>query len=145
MIKPYQYHDSLQKCIYYLNSNKSLLGTSYPKIDSIVTSMQHCSSSWALCYKKHTLDLLHHTTSIGESLNSSLKNYKNSPMASLTLANSAMICINHSDTVLQKRKMVNEMENNKTRDILFGDQSVNLLTRKSQKIINDLLKLKVSE
>lgn len=66
-------------------------------------------------------------------------------MASLTLANSAMICINHSDTVLQKRKMVNEMENNKTRDILFGDQSVNLLTRKSQKIINDLLKLKVSE
>lgn len=143
LLKPYQYHDSLKKCINYLNTNRSALGESYCKIDSIITSMRHCSSSWALCYKKHTLDLLQHTTSIGESLNASLKNHRNSPMAALSIANSAMVCINHSDTVLQKRKMVNEMENDKSRTINFGDQSLNLLTRKSQTIINELLELKV--
>lgn len=144
--KPYQFLDSYQKCMEYLNNNRSLLiGGSFVQAEKIITSMKQCSYKWALCYKKHILDLEQHTTSIGESLNSSLKNHRNSPMAALSLASSAMTCIDHSDNFLKKRKLVNEQDNVKSRTIIFGDQNLNLLTRKAQGLIQELLKLKVSE
>jgi len=141
--KPYQYDDSFKKFKDLLQTKRSVLGGAYMKVDSLISSMENSSSSWALCFKKHIMDLEQHTTSIGESFNASLKKHKTGSMASLTLANSAVTCIHHSDTLLKKRKMDNSINHNKFRDIQFGDTSLNLLTRKAQDTIEELIEQKV--
>jgi hypothetical protein len=130
--KPYQFRDSFNKFSEFLKVSRSILRHVYPTVDELISSMEQNSSSWALCFKKDVMDLEQHTTSIGESLNSSLKKYKAVPMASLTLTNSAMTCIDHSQTFLTKRKIQNVQNNNKSRAIMFGDVKLNHLTKKAQ-------------
>lgn len=142
--KPYQYSDSISKFDIYLKNNRKILGEeTFKRIDKLTSMMNVCSSSWAYCYKKKVMDLEQHTTSICESLNNSLKQFTKSPMASLTFANSAVMCINHSDKLLKKRKMHNEQNISLTRQIIFGDISLNLLTRKAQCAAEELMQYKV--
>ena len=122
-----------------LKDKRSILGMCYKKIDSLVSSMVTNSTQWALCYKKPVMDLLQHTTSIGESFNASLKKHTSTAMASLTIANSAVSCVNHSEKMLKKRKMMNTTNSSKARMIHFGDQCLNMLTLKTQHTVKDLL------
>ena len=127
-----------------LEENRSVLGHAYAKVDGLVNSMNNCSAQWALCMKRHVMDLNQHTTSIGESYNSSLKSSNNKPMASLSLANSALTCVQHSETLLKKRQLFNAMNSTKSRNFAFGDLHLNILTPKAQGIIEALVEKKVS-
>lgn len=136
----HQFLHSLSEFQNLLQKKRSILGPCYKKIDSLVSSMTTNSTQWALCYKKPVMDLLQHTTSIGESFNASLKKHSSTSMASLTIANSAVTCVSHSEKMLKKRKMMNTTNSTKARMIHFGDQSLNMLTLKTQQTVKDLLK-----
>ena len=74
--------------------------------------MYACTAKWARCYRRQKMDLEHTTSSIGESMNASLKGFSAKKMNVLTIANSATMCVDHSNNLARKREKRNATQLN---------------------------------
>jgi len=134
----YQFLDSLKQFNDNLESSRKILGSAtLQRVEDIVNIMESISTKWAKCYKKAVMDLEHTTSSIGESMNSSMKKFAKGPMAATNLTTSAATAINHSKHLDEKREQRIAFDLNLVRVNTFMEQQ-NVLTSYSQLCAQDL-------
>jgi len=101
----YQFSDSVERFKTHISSLRNTLGDrTYNELQKLWTnSMEPCTTKWARCYREDKMDLEHTTSSIGESMNSSLKGHSKKKMAAMTIGNASENMLQHSKKLVQKR------------------------------------------
>ena len=127
--KPEQFKDSFNKFRTILLSK--ICAKVRVHVEPIIMSMEVSSAKWAYCYKKPVMDLMHCTTSPGESANSSLKRFDKGNMSKKSLQRSSELQRNHSNALESKREAAASLEllSNTTDEVMI-DQ--NMVTGKLQ-------------
>ena len=131
--KPEQFEDSFKKF-------RTLLETKTCEkvrvhVEPIIMSMEVSSAKWGYCYKKPKMDLMHCTTSPGESANASLKRFDKGNMSKKSLQRSSELQRNHSTALENKREAAASVELlSNTIDEVMIDQ--NMVTGKYEPAIN---------
>ena len=122
--KPEQFQDSFSKFKTLLETKKCEKVRQY--VEPIILSMEVSSAKWAYCYKKPKMDLMHCTTSPGESANSSLKRFDKGNMSKKSLQRSSELQRNHSTALQNKREAAASVEllSNTTDEVMIDQNMV---------------------
>ena len=101
----YEFTDSVNRFQKHISSLRQSLGDrTYNELQKLWnTSMEPCTTKWARCYRTDKMDIEHTTSSIGESMNSSLKGHSKKKMGAMTIDNSSENMLLHSKKLDHKR------------------------------------------